>query len=127
MRPYHEQQILLRISHSAARLGAGSGLRGAGGGGGDVQPGADGVVPFGHHERDAAVGHVLRQNQGAEAVPLRLPQEPQPPPVRQLSQRPQGRLNLRRSVPQQLLNQKIYLFAYLSPPSEEEYRVVINE
>lgn len=56
----------------------GSGCCGSGGGGmgGDMQPNANEPVRGRHNIIEPAVGAVLQQDQGAEAVPVRLPQKP---------------------------------------------------
>lgn len=81
------------------RGGAGGGGNGPSGDGGGLQPDGAELVLRGFHDGGAAVGPVLRQAEAAAAVPVRVHPEPGAAPVRQLPQRQQGRLQVRRSHP----------------------------
>lgn len=62
--------------------------------GSDVQPGAAGRVCAGDRVEPATIGSVLRQVDGAEAVPLPVPEEPKPEAVHQLPWRQARRFHL---------------------------------
>lgn len=62
------------------------------------------LVRVRNHIVCTSVGPVLQQAARAEAMPLRVHQEPEPPAVRHLSQRQAGRSHLRRSVPDVLVS-----------------------
>lgn len=65
--------------------GGGGGGSDEGSGSGDLQPAGAEPVHSGDHVILASVASVLQQAEGAEALSLWLPQEPQPQDVRQLA------------------------------------------
>lgn len=54
--------------------GGGAGVIVSGGvGGGNMQPHGDELMPLGDHDGNSTIANLLREGEGAEAMPLRVP------------------------------------------------------